>query len=50
VFEYLDAKVEEQVAKWKQVREKDLAELTARIRSADIPAISVAPAEHADSH
>jgi photosystem II stability/assembly factor-like uncharacterized protein len=49
VFEDLDAKIEEQVAKWKQVREKDLGELNARIRSADIPAISVAPAERSDS-
>jgi hypothetical protein len=49
VFEYLDAKIEEQVAKWKQIREKDLAELNARIRGADIPAISMAPAKRSDS-
>jgi photosystem II stability/assembly factor-like uncharacterized protein len=44
VFDYLNKQLDAQLAAYRALKDKDLADLNKKIRSEDIPAISVAPA------
>ncbi|HXT73800.1 MAG TPA: glycosyl hydrolase, partial [Candidatus Angelobacter sp.] len=48
VFDLLSKQLDEQIAKYRQLKDKDLADFNKRIRSEDIPAIA-APASHGDA-
>jgi seryl-tRNA synthetase len=43
VFDQLNGPIEEQIAKWKDLRERDLPALNDKIAKANIPAIAVTP-------
>ncbi|MGA7786433.1 MAG: hypothetical protein WB997_17455, partial [Candidatus Acidiferrales bacterium] len=43
VFEVLNKKLTEQLAKWDEIQKKDLADLNAKMRAANVPGISVPP-------
>jgi hypothetical protein len=43
VFDYLKKQLDDQLAAYRTLKDKDLADLNKRIRSEDIPAISVTP-------
>ena len=43
VFDVLNGELDQQLGKWKELREKDLAALNEQIQKADIPAVSIAP-------
>lgn len=45
VFDDLSQKLDAQLAKWKEIQEKDLAGLNDSIRKENIPAVSITPAE-----
>ncbi|HEV2222762.1 MAG TPA: hypothetical protein VGR84_07140 [Candidatus Acidoferrales bacterium] len=48
VFDLLSKQLDEQMAKYRQLKDKDLADFNKRIRSEDIPAIA-APVPHGDA-
>ncbi|HLJ41993.1 MAG TPA: hypothetical protein VKT50_10940, partial [Candidatus Acidoferrales bacterium] len=48
VFDLLSKQLDEQMAKYRQLKDKDLADFNKRIRSEDIPTIA-APAPHGDA-
>jgi photosystem II stability/assembly factor-like uncharacterized protein len=47
VFEVLNKKLTEQLAKWDEIQKKDLADFNAKMRQANVPGISVPPAQPA---
>ncbi|MGH9776525.1 MAG: WD40/YVTN/BNR-like repeat-containing protein [Candidatus Acidiferrales bacterium] len=49
VFDVLSKQLDEQLAKWRDARDKDLAALNQKIAAANIPAIAPAPAKHEPS-
>jgi photosystem II stability/assembly factor-like uncharacterized protein len=47
VFDVLNKKLTEQLAKWDEIQKKDLADLNDKMRAANVPGISVPPARPA---
>ena len=47
VYEVLNKKLTEQLAKWDEIQKKDLAELNSKMRQSNVPGISVPPAQPA---
>jgi photosystem II stability/assembly factor-like uncharacterized protein len=47
VYEVLNKKLTEQLAKWDEIQKKELADLNAKMRQSNVPGISVPPAQPA---